>query len=123
MIPSRATVNISSRPSSTDPTASGFSFFHLGGETTRIAQTGLRVGVGEDPGEPFVDRFLAGDRQVAGDIAALVQGAMLHQRLGPEHFGNSGPQRLGTVDRRLQPRQSASRNSATAAVAAVTKQL
>jgi hypothetical protein len=47
--------------------------FQLGGETTRIAQTSLGVGVGEDPGEPFVDRFAAGDRQVAGDIAALME--------------------------------------------------
>jgi len=42
-------------------------------EPACLTQPGLRVGVREDPGETLVERLAAGDRQVVGDVASLVQ--------------------------------------------------
>ena len=62
-----------------------------------------RVGLCERDRQPLVDGVTLGDGEVAGDVAALVEGAALHQRPITEHLANSGPQRLGAVDHDQDP--------------------
>ena len=100
--PSRRTVNISSRPSRRDAAASGSIAFQLRCDGRGPGEALLGVRVVEAPGKTAIDPPCGLLGQVPGDVAALVQGAALHEGLIAEDLADPGRERLGAVDHHQQ---------------------
>jgi hypothetical protein len=85
VMPSRVTVNISSRPSRSDAAAPGVLAGQRGREGFRVAEPGGRVRVGEDPAQLGVDPATLGLGQMVGDVSSLVDSAALDRGLSTEY--------------------------------------
>src|SRR5512144_2445127 len=101
-MPSRLTVNISSRPSRSEAAAPGWVLFSSPASCLAL-RSPCSVGVPERLDQFGVDplRVLLG--QVVGHVPALVQGTALDQRLVAEHLPHPGRERLGAVEDDQQP--------------------
>ena len=62
----------------------------LTGEVPARLESFRWVGLRERDREPSIDRVALVDGEVAGDVAALVEGAALQQRPLPEHLDHGG---------------------------------
>ena len=84
--PSRATVNISSSPSTQRPGSVGMVPLELGGEIPASPSPLGRVGLREAIARRLSIAFTVIDGQVADHVSALVQGATLDQGPVAEHL-------------------------------------
>jgi hypothetical protein len=97
-MPRRRTVNMSVRPSRSEPAASGWSRSSSAAITFARGEARRWVGLAERLGQPAIDprgELLA---QVAGHVAPLVERAALDEGLPVEDLAHRGREGLGAVD-------------------------
>ncbi len=97
-MPRRRTVNMSSSPSRSDPAASGWVLSSSAPEPAGLAKSRVGVGVGERSTQAGVDVVSGFGREVAFDVAALVDLAALNEGEVSEHCSHAGGERFGAVD-------------------------